>query len=375
MLAAGVMAVMPIHVRESHYVLTDVPTTFFITLTFLLSLRAHERATVKDFAWAGVAAGLATSVKYPAGLALMMPLLAAWMTREVRPSRLIACGAVGGTFAAAFLIGSPYTVLDLPAFLNGFANLVGSYLPRTPDMESDWVIYLKHLRLAMGWPGLVMTLAGLGVAAVSAVRGPGRLRWGLSVLFPMAFMASIAGRGLIFARYMLPVVPFVCVLAAIGVVSSVSLLRRFEMSRFVWGALVMLLASAVVVPPAVTAINFDRTMAKRSTAALAYEWIVEHVPRGSSLIVERTEVRLPANEYRVEHVTFLTEYEYEQLANTGVDFFMATSQSYGQVFEQPQLHADRYAAYRRIFDRSVELVRFSATDEHPGSELRIFRLP
>ena len=68
MLAAGVMAVMPIHVRESHYVLTDVPTTFFITLTFLLSLRAHERATVKDFAWAGVAAGLATSVKYPAGL-------------------------------------------------------------------------------------------------------------------------------------------------------------------------------------------------------------------------------------------------------------------------------------------------------------------
>ena len=137
----------------------------------------------------------------------------------------------------------------------------------------------------------------------------------------------------------------------------------------------MLLASAVVVPPAVTAINFDRTMAKRSTAALAYEWIVEHVPRGSSLIVERTEVRLPANEYRVEHVTFLTEYEYEQLANTGVDFFMATSQSYGQVFEQPQLHADRYAAYRRIFDRSVELVRFSATDEHPGSELRIFRLP
>ena len=37
------MAVMPLHVRESHYVLTDVPVTFFVTLTFLLSLRAHER--------------------------------------------------------------------------------------------------------------------------------------------------------------------------------------------------------------------------------------------------------------------------------------------------------------------------------------------
>ena len=42
-LAAGLMAVMPLHVRESHYVLTDVPVTFFVTLTLLLTLNAHER--------------------------------------------------------------------------------------------------------------------------------------------------------------------------------------------------------------------------------------------------------------------------------------------------------------------------------------------
>ena len=42
-LAAGLMAVMPLHVRESHYVLTDVPVTFFVTLTLLLTLAAHER--------------------------------------------------------------------------------------------------------------------------------------------------------------------------------------------------------------------------------------------------------------------------------------------------------------------------------------------
>ena len=41
-LAASLMAVMPLHVRESHYVLTDVPVTFFVTLTFLLALRAQR---------------------------------------------------------------------------------------------------------------------------------------------------------------------------------------------------------------------------------------------------------------------------------------------------------------------------------------------
>ena len=57
LVAASLMAVVPLHVRESHYVLTDVPVTFFVTLTFLLSLRAHEQARAMPFLLAGVAAG------------------------------------------------------------------------------------------------------------------------------------------------------------------------------------------------------------------------------------------------------------------------------------------------------------------------------
>ena len=36
LLAAAVFAVVPIHFRESHYVLTDVPMTFFVTLALVL---------------------------------------------------------------------------------------------------------------------------------------------------------------------------------------------------------------------------------------------------------------------------------------------------------------------------------------------------
>jgi predicted membrane-bound mannosyltransferase len=52
--AATLMAVMPMHVRESHYVLTDVPTTFFVALAFVLTLRAGEherRARLRGRAW------------------------------------------------------------------------------------------------------------------------------------------------------------------------------------------------------------------------------------------------------------------------------------------------------------------------------------
>ena len=83
LVAASLMAVMPLHVRESHYVLTDVPVTFFVTLTFLLALRANEQARAMAFLLAGAAAGLAAATKYTGALALLLPLIAAWMTHGV----------------------------------------------------------------------------------------------------------------------------------------------------------------------------------------------------------------------------------------------------------------------------------------------------
>ena len=66
------------------------PSTFLVTLTFLLSLRANEQARAIAFFWAGAAAGLAGATKYTGVLALLLPLIAAWMTHGVRPSRLAA---------------------------------------------------------------------------------------------------------------------------------------------------------------------------------------------------------------------------------------------------------------------------------------------
>src|SRR5262249_43248934 len=142
LLGAGLLAVLPMHVRESHFVLADVPATFFATLTLLLSLIAHEKGHARAFMWAGADAGLTIASKYNAGLVILLPLIAAWMTLPASPSRLVcALAALGGSIAA-FLIGAPYTLLDLPAFLNGFAHLTAEYRPRNgARAESGASIY------------------------------------------------------------------------------------------------------------------------------------------------------------------------------------------------------------------------------------------
>ena len=318
LLASALLAVMPLHVRESHYVLTDVPMTFFVALAFLLTLGAHERPTAAAFAKAGAAAGLAAATKYPGGLALVLPLVAAWMTPETRPSRLAAALAAIGGCAAAFLLAAPYTVLDLPGFLNGYARLASGYAG-IPPPEPGWILYLKHLRTNLHWPAMLLMMAGVVLASVRAVRGPGRVRWTLAIVFPLIYSSFISTQTLIFGRYLLPVVPFLCVLIAAAVVSGVSLLRRFEIPRAARTALIAGLTVAVLFPLASQSIGFNRMISRPSTLEVAYAWIVENVPDGATVIVETGRMRLPPR-YKATSLRQLRERDFATYREAGVEY-------------------------------------------------------
>jgi 4-amino-4-deoxy-L-arabinose transferase-like glycosyltransferase len=373
LLAAGLMAVMPMHVRESHYVLTDVPVTCFTTLAFLLSLVAHERTTAKAFLWAGVAAGLAMATKYTAGMAILLPLVAAWMTLNAKPSRVLCVVAALGGWVGAFLLAAPYTLLDLPAFLNGFAHLMTSYGERS-YADPPAIIYLKHLRLNFGWPATILMLSGLVLGVVRSVKGPGRVRWTLLVVFPVLFFYALSRQGLVYARYLLPAIPFACILAAIAVISGVSLLRRFNIPRAPRTALITALTVAALLPPAVTAVGFVRTIGRTSTQAQAYAWLLEHVPQGSRVVIERFEVRLSEARYNPAYVTSLTEKTYDDYKRDGAKYLVATSQVYGPVMQAPQDARDAYDRYQAMFMMGKEVARFTPAPDRPGPEVIVLEV-
>lgn len=377
-LAAGLMAVMPLHVRESHYVLTDVPVTFFVTLTLLLTLGAHERECATSFARAGAAAGLAAATKYPGALAIVVPLVAVWMTLGAKPSRRAASLAVLGGAAAAFLVAAPYTILDLPGFLNGYAHLAGYYTPK-PLAEPAWLTYFKHLSRSMDWPAFLLLLGGLGLGAVRAVRGPGRVRWTVTIAFPLLYYYFLSGQTLVFGRYLLPLLPFVCVLAAVGTVSGVSLLRRFDIPRAPRTAIIAALTAAALVPPAWQSIGFIRMISRTSTVEQAHTWILSDVPKGSSIVIETQALLLSPRAYKVKNVPQLvldsrTPGDYDGYLKAGVDYIVASSQKYGDPLSRPKDFPELYDAYSRLFTQSREVMRFTPSAEHPGPELRVFRL-
>jgi 4-amino-4-deoxy-L-arabinose transferase-like glycosyltransferase len=374
LLAAGLMAVLPLHVRYSHYVLTDTPLTFFITLTLLLSLSAHERGTIGAFAWAGAAAGLAAATKYNGGVALMMPLIACWMTLSVRGGRLRAALATVGACTAAFVIGAPYTLLDLPAFLNRFARLAMEYRNAPPHLDPVWLLYLKYLvGHAFGWPALLLAGGGMGLGLVRLVRGPGRVRWTLAVTFPLVFFWMLSTQRIIYARYILPIVPPLCVLAAVAVVSGVSLLRRYAIPRALRTALITALTIAALLPPTIVAVRGDRDIARVGTIDMAYAWIVQNLPPNAHVVIEQRGILLPP-QYRSRNVLSLRLKTYQQWRDEGAEYLIASSGAYGAIFDASQKFPKDYAQYMEIFTQSRELTRITPDKDTPGPELRIFKV-
>ena len=384
LLAAVMLAVMPMHVRESHYVLTDVPATFLVMLTLLLSLRAHERSTAWSFALAGAAAGLAGATKYNGVLAVLMPLLACLMTPAARPSRPKAMLLTTISMLAAFFLAAPYTFLDLPAFLNQFARLSSEFRAPPATPEPIWQIYLKHLRNAFTpqyfqasgflWPGTLIVIGGFALGVWRAVTGPERLKWALVTVFPLVYFRFISNQNIFFGRYLLPLVPFLSILAAAAVVWCIGWMRHREIRRPIRNLVTVALTLTAIVPPAYSAIAYDANAAKEWTTEQAYHWIRQQVPAGAHIRLEGSlAIKLPAS-YKTSYAKQLRLDGVENYSSIGVQYLVSSSQCFGPYFENPAQYPKEHADYQRIFAQAEEVARFKESGEHPGPELIILKV-
>jgi len=112
-----------------------------------------------------------------------------------------------------------------------------------------------------------------------------------------------------------------------------------------------------------------------------YEWILDNLPKQSAIAIETRILLLSPEGYRTTHFPRLISdhltkepREYADFVKDGFQYFVASSQAYGGVMDEPHKRSDEYAAYMRLFEQSVELVRFTPSAQHPGPELRIFKL-
>lgn len=285
LLAAAQMAVSPMHVRESHYILTDVPMAALTTLAVWLSVRAARLGTGRAYGWAGAACGLAAAAKYTGGIALV-GVGSAWLLHErSSPDRLRKLGAIVGAAALAFLIGSPYTILDLPAFLDGFAAQFARFAAPSPGADPAWLLYVKHLSPAGGRWSVPLATSGI---VILLWRSSARPRWLPAILFTLAYFYMLSTHSHVFGRYALPLVPMLCLFTSVAALEIAGVASRFRpLARpAVHPVLVAAAVILLVYGPVRASIGWLDQHKRSDTRALATEWLKINTPRGTRVAVE-----------------------------------------------------------------------------------------
>lgn len=280
LIGSALLAVSFLHVRNSHYATNDILATCLLAFSFFYATRIYTRGRVADYLLAGLLGGLATSAKYNVGI-FAIAILVAHLARVFSAGPLaypwrrhLLLVAAGLLSLLAFLAGTPYALLDYPSFSADFLSQFGYGADVWNGQQTQPTAQL--FLSALGWGLGVVPMLFAALAAILMIRRDG---WRLALLLaiPASYFAAISVQKLFFARFALPVLPFLCLMAGYSAWKLAE-----SRGRVVAG---LLLAAAVAQPLALT-VQHDLLLARADTRFLAAQWIDANVPHDASMAVE-----------------------------------------------------------------------------------------
>jgi hypothetical protein len=258
-------------VVHCHYLTTDLPLTFWMTLSALLSVRSDGRRAVY---WSAAAAGLAAGTKYYGILALVFPVYRVVSDRGSfrRPARISA--GVAGIAVAVFVLTSPYVVLAPRDFkttgydvwrevFRGGDDPAEVYL-YTKDTGLGWVQYAG--RVIPGSMGLPLFIAAVIGIAVAIVRRAPHSR--VLLLGTLPYFLLIGSMPFHLVKHSLPLLPFLSI-------GTAALPLLFQGGRRVVPAVLLALCIALGMAHVLNHVWVLRTEDTRLTAA---GWLARNVP-------------------------------------------------------------------------------------------------
>lgn len=279
--AAGILAVSPVWVDFSRLAKQDMMMVLLLLVAAYGVLRSLETEG-RGWLWAaGVLVGLAASTKYTAGLGVVWLPAVAWIRRRGRAAVVEGAGALG-LAALAFVVGTPYAVLDWSTFRADFtsmANLMQGTWYGAEDRQG-YTYYLFHaFPWALGWPGALLGILGCGRWLY---RGGTRER--LLAGFAVAFYGWMGYSRVANEHYVLPVVPILALAGADLVRAAISGRWSSHPRRGAW--IVGGLAAVCLAQPLAWTLRETALLPARDTRDLAGGWITEHVAPGTRILSE-----------------------------------------------------------------------------------------
>jgi hypothetical protein len=274
--AAALLLFSPWAIANAHLITVDAPAALFATLAILASLGVLARGAWRDYLLAGLLLGLASATKYQAVL-VVLPLVVAHLLHWRRAAlhqlgRLLGAGLAA---SAAFLLTSPFVVLDFPAFRRDITTLFASYNGQHGDVTGRWPVRAYAEFVWQEGLGPLPSLLALIGSVWLGRRKPALLLALLS--FPLALTLVTLQARTHFFRNLLPAQPVLLILAGCGAVVVWDAARRFIPRPFRAPVAAVALAG-VLLPSALPALRRSADFARPDSRVAAQEMLRREWP-------------------------------------------------------------------------------------------------
>lgn len=284
--AALLLAIAPLHITYSQIIRTDMHSTVFMLLCILSCIRIAEHGKLKDYLVAAIWVALACATKWPSATIAIAILGAAAVHVSANPTRVTIqirnAMLTVPAFLAALFVASPYIFL---AFRTTIANVAGEaqakHLGSTgggPVNNLLW--YLRDpLLTSFGYLGIALAVFGIVL-----IMRRNRIAAATIVLAGATFLMAISAQTMIWARWVVPILPFVTIFVAVGFWGLVEwLTAQIGRQKALSGA--GLIFAGLAIPMLFTAVA-DARERLVDTRALSSAWASEHIPKGSTVLIE-----------------------------------------------------------------------------------------
>ncbi len=339
---------MPAIVVNTHYFRPDIPATFWILLSFLMSISIFKSGKLRFYILSGIFAGFAVSTKYNSVL-IFLPLLCAHVMRIYHATKstafkeyfninIILAALVG---IGAFFIGSPGTVIYWDEFRQRLSQQ-RFYQTEAIFLESvhrgpRWIGYfIRILPYSLGLPLLIVAFLGMVYVLWSRKKIAIML---LSWCIPYYLLLGSSNWWVV--RYTVPLMPFLAIFGARILTDS------FMKMKGIFKFVVAIVGVVTIVFTMVYSLKLDGIMAAEDPRIMAYDWINKKIEPGKAIGADF----LPAafypciNTQRYKAFTM----KMDRMKLDLIDYYVANDQIYLQYLRLHKRYPSEARYFRDIF--------------------------
>jgi hypothetical protein len=373
LLSAVFLALNFLHARESQHATPDVTTTMFIAAALLSYVPiARGKITYPRYLIAGILTVFAITGR-PTSVLLMLPFAYAhfagqgvWKDRTrqniIRALVSPKVAFTGTVMVITLVFLSPQILVSPIDYLRYWRSFLGrgsggGFGRIQVDPLPAPLFYLR----AIEWgAGLLLALV-MGAGVIWAIR---RRTLGdillVSFIIPYFILASITG--VYFARYIIPILPLIGLLAARLLWEIVPQGRRL---LWVGGA-----AAILLIQPVERIARYTHIQAQTDTRTIASYWIAENIPPGSKLALEWHTPAVDDRVYEYNTVDFygLSVHDLEKYVEEGYEYLIVSSFIRDVVLLRPDADSEKRAFYQQLAEQAeliYELTPYTTQEAPP----------